>query len=184
MLFIGSKLKDIPLLSVRSSGQVGLATSAIINPNNLHIDGFYAHAMNNQNNGIIVDIDVREFTLSGIIIDDHEDITNPEDLVRLKPVIDINFQLINKAVFQNKRKIGKVIDYAFESNSLFIQTLYVQSSIMSGFGSKELQINRQQIIEINDDRIVISGGENKSLVGQLKSTVLPSSSASSSAMSE
>lgn len=186
MLFIGSKLHDLPLLSVRSSGRIGTATSPIINPHNLHIDGFYAHAMRGQNEGVLVDIDIREFHHSGLIINDHEDISNPEDLVRLKPVLDINFQLIGKAVYQGKRKIGRVADYTVETKSLFIQKLYVQPALLSGMGTKQLIFDRQSIVEVTDDKIVVSSPEQKESAGiAQKFKSAPSlSSASTSAISK
>ena len=161
MLFFGSKIENLALFSVRSAGRIGTATMPIINPHNLHIDGFYANAMNGQNEGIIVDLDIRDFNVKGIIINDHQDISDPEDLVRLQPIIDINFKLMGKAVYENKRKIGKVVDYAVNTDSLFVQKLYVQPTLLKSMGVSQLVFDRQSIIEITDTKIVVSGPEQK-----------------------
>jgi sporulation protein YlmC with PRC-barrel domain len=185
MLFFGSKIENLGLFSVRSAGRIGTATKPIINPHNLHIDGFYAHAMNGQNEGVIVDIDIRDFSIKGLIINDHEDISDPDDLVRLKPIMDINFSLVGKQVYENKRKIGKVADYAVDTESLFVQKLYVQPTLLKSMGTSQLIFDRQSIIEITDTKIVVSGPEVKasnSVSQKLSPPVFRS--ASTSTMSE
>lgn len=161
MLFFGSKLHDLALFSVRSSGRIGTASQPIINPHNLHIDGFYAQAMNGQNSGVITDMDIRDFSVKGLIIDDHQDISDPEDLVRLKPVIDLDFSLLGKQVYEKKRKIGKVVDYAVDTDSMFIQKFYVQPTLLKSMGTSQLIFDRQSIVEVTDTKIVVSGPEQK-----------------------
>lgn len=181
MLFFGNKLNDFPLFSVRSAGRIGTANQPIINPHNLHIDGFYATAMNGQNSGVILDIDIRDFSFKGLIINNHEDISDAEDLVRLKPIIELDFKLIGKAVYQNKSRIGKVSDYAVDSSSLFIQKLYVTPSLLKSFGANELIFDRQSIIEVTDTKIVVKGPEQfnpKKVIQRLNVPSLSSSNTS------
>jgi len=186
MLFFGSKLHNLDLFSVRSSGRIGTASEPIINPHNLHIDGFYAHAMSGQNEGVIVDIDIRDFSIKGIIINNHEDISDPADLVRLKPIIELDFKMIGKTVYENKRKIGKVVDFAVDTDSLFIRQFYVQPSLLKSMGTSQLVFDRQSIVEVTDTKIVVSGPEVKD--SQKASQTFQSSpslsSASTSAISE
>lgn len=159
MLFFGTKLNEISLFSVRSAGRIGSVEQPIINPHNLHIDGFYVNAMNGQNCGIILDMDIREFILKGIIINNHEDISSVEDLVRLKSIIELDFKLLDKAVYQNNSRIGKVSDFVVDGNSLFVQKLYVSPSLLKSFGSNEFIFDRQSILEVTDTKIVVKGPE-------------------------
>lgn len=175
------------LFSVRSAGRIGHVIEPIINPHNLHVDGFYCDAVNASANGVIVDIDIREITHRGIIINDHEDIAEADELVRLKPIIDIHFELIGKPVFQNRKKIGKITDYALDSASLYIQKLYVQPPLFQSMGSSQLIIGRSSIVEVTDTRVVVTGNEQKesSRATQAISPPLASlSSSSASTMSE
>ncbi|MCU0667343.1 MAG: hypothetical protein MUF85_01875 [Patescibacteria group bacterium] len=184
MLLFGSSIVGSGLFSVRSSGRIGAVNSPLINPNNLHIDGFYCHTHNGQYSGIVIDQVIRAISYKGVIIDNHEDISEPNDLVRLKSVIDIKFQLIGKAVYSGNSKIGKVINYVFDDKSLFIIKLHVQPSLLKSFGSSELIIDRQSIIEVSDSRITISDNTVKEspAVGQKFSTSF--NSATTSAISE
>ena len=185
MLYFGSKQNNTGLFSIRSSGRIGIVIGPVINPHNLHIDGFYCKTHNGQYNGIVVDIDVRDLSAKGIVIDNHEDISEPAELVRLKSIIDINYQLIGKPVYSGKSKVGKVIDYVFDVKSLFITALHVQPSLLKSFGTNQLIIDRQSIIEVSDSRITISSPDQKEL-SSLRQKFSPASlkSASTSAISE
>lgn len=186
MLYFGSKLHDTAVFSIRSAGRIGTAKLPIINPNNLHIDGFYTDAMNKKNNGVILDIDIRELTTKGLIINDHQDITEPDELIRLKPIIDLKFKLIGKPVYVNNKKIGKINDYAVDTKSLFITKLHIQPTLFNSFKHSHLIIDRKNVIEVTDKHIVVKGPEqkNKSKVNSKMANQSVLSSANASAISE
>ena len=185
MLFLGSSLENRKLLSIRSAGPIGIVTAPIINPHNLHIDGFYC-TTTESGSGIILDMDIREIHNKGIIIDDHMDISQQDDLVRLKPILAIDFKLIGKTVYSGHSKVGKVTDYALDTKSLFINKLYVQPSIFKSVKTDQLIFDRAQIVEVTDTKIVVSGPEQKefSIFGQKLSRPSSLSSASTSSISE
>ncbi|HUD03302.1 MAG TPA: hypothetical protein VMR51_00700 [Patescibacteria group bacterium] len=161
MLFLSTKLADLPLLSIRNSGRIGTVLEPIINPHNLHIDGFYCQTPHSKDRVVLLDIDIREFTPAGIIIDGHTSLSEPDDLIRLKPVLDINFQLVDKPVLAGKKRIGKVAEYAIDKEGLFIQKLYVQPPVWQSINQNRLTIDRTSVIEVTDNHIVISGPEVK-----------------------
>ena len=52
---------------------------------------------------------------AGFVVNDQDDLTDIEELVRLKEILDLKFQLIGKQVVtEGKQKLGKVTDYTFE----------------------------------------------------------------------
>lgn len=159
MLYLSTKLYQIPLLSLRSGGRIGTAIEPIINPHNLHIDGFYCEAANNKNVQILLDIDVRDLSSRGIIINDHVNLSTPDELVRLQPVLDVNFSLLNKVALVNKKKIGKVVEFAIDKESLFIQKLYVQPRVWQSFSQDRLTFDRTNVIEVTDTYIAFRGPE-------------------------
>ena len=159
MLYLSTKLQNIPLLSIRSGGRIGTVIGPIINPHNLHIDGFYCQIVQVQEPVILLDINVRDITGKGIIIDDHVDLSTPDELVRLKSVIDLRFTIEDKQALVNKKKIGKVIEYAIDVKSLFIQKLYVQPPVWSSFKQERLTFDRVSIIEVTDSYIAFRGPE-------------------------
>lgn len=161
MLFMSTKLAELPLLSLRSSARVGTVHGAIINPHNLHIDAFWCASVHSNDKLVVLDVDIRELSSHGIVIDDHLNLSDPADLVRLQPVIALKFELIDKAVYAGKRKIGKVAEYAIDHQNLFVKKLYVQPVIWQSISQSRLVIDRQSIIEVTDDRIVVSGPEQR-----------------------
>ncbi len=84
-------------------------------------------------------------------------LAQPSELVRLEELIKINFQLIGMPVVtSSKEKVGKVDDFATEVESMFIQKLYVSQSVFKSFTGGQLSVDRNQVIEINDRRILIN----------------------------
>lgn len=162
MLYLSTKLSNIPLLSIRHAGRIGVVIEPIINPHNLHIDAFYCHSAHSSKRLILLDIFVRELTPRGLIINDHHDLSEANELVRLQPVIKLNFQLVNKPVLCGNKRIGKVLEYAIEKDSLFIQKLYVQPPVWQSFSQDRLTIDRRSVTEITDAYVKVSGPEEKS----------------------
>ena len=68
----------------------------------------------------------------------------------------LHFTLIGKPVVTvNKKRVGKVSDYAVELETLYIQKIYATQSVLKSFGGGSLSIDRTQITEINNHRVVI-----------------------------
>lgn len=161
MLFLSTKLYNVPLFSIRSGGRIGTVIEPIINPHNLHIDGFYCEAVNSQNAQILLDMNVRDISARGIIIDDHADLSTPDELVRLQPVIDLNFSLLEKSALVNKKKIGKISHFAIDTGSLFIQKFYVQPRGWQSLKTDSLTFDRLSVIEVTEKAVSFKGPEIK-----------------------
>jgi uncharacterized protein YrrD len=157
MLQLSNAILNRPVMSLRTGTQVGLATTPIINPNNLKIEGFYCQDGGHRGHQLVlVAQDVRDILPQGIVVNDYDVLMEPDDLVRLRDVLTWRFELIGKQVVtDNKKKIGKVEDYALELESLYIQKLYVSQSIFKNFAGGNLGVDRNQIIEITEKQIVI-----------------------------
>jgi uncharacterized protein YrrD len=146
-----------PVLSLRTGTEVATALEPIINPGNLKIEGFYCHDSRSRQHLILVSQDVRDIMPRGIVINDHDQLVQPEELVRLNPVMRLNFVLIGKPVVTaGGSKLGKVGDYSIDVDSMFVQKLYVTQSIFKSLNGGSLGIDRTQIVEISDKKIVVS----------------------------
>lgn len=146
-----------PVMSLRTGRPVATTLEAIINPNNLKIEGFYCQdSVDKKKQLVLIYQDIRDIIPQGIVIDDHDVLTEPDELIRLKEIIDIGFELIGKQVITStKKRLGKVSDYAIETSTLYIQKLYVTQSLIKSLASGNLGVDRSQIIEITNKRIVI-----------------------------
>ncbi len=144
-----------PVMSLRTGTQVALATTPIINPNNLKIEGFWCKVERGQQL-VLLSQDIRDSLPQGLVVDDADVLTDTSELVRLAPVININFQLIGKAVeTSDGQKIGKVNDFSTETKSMFIKKLYVAKPLYRNLGGSNLGVDRTQIVEITDRKIVV-----------------------------
>lgn len=166
MLKLSAAVLNQPIMSLRTGGVVGGSETAIINPNNLKIEGFYCNDHFSKNTLVLLAQDIRDITKQGIIVDDHDVLSEPAELVRLTSVLDLNFQLIGKPVYTvSKHKVGKIIDFAADNATLYIQKLYVSQSLIKSLGTGQLSVDRSQIVEITNSRVVIKDLENRANSG-------------------
>ena len=143
-------------MSLRTGAPVAYVTQPIIDPNNLKIEGFYCQDSVNRDTLVLLYQDIRELLPQGFVIDDHDVLTPPGELVRLSDIMKLNFQLDGMSVeTQDKEKIGKVSDYATEVETMYIQKLYVSRSVFKSLSTGQLSVDRNQIIEITPKRIII-----------------------------
>lgn len=157
MLTLGQSLINKSVLSLRGGAPIGQVSAVLIDPNNLKIEGWFAADRFSKQRGILLAQEIRDLIPQGFVVNDDDAITPPEDLVRLKPVLALHFELIEKPVItENGGKLGKVTDYAFDKESMFIQKLYVSQSMLKSFSGGTLNIDRTQIVEVTNRKIVVT----------------------------
>lgn len=167
MLKLSSNLKNLSVVSLRTGGPVAMASSAIINPHNLKIVGWWCRAPGFTQPLVLLAEDVRQESQSGLAIDDEEDLTKPGDLVRHKEILDINYDLIGKTVKTKRSKIGKVTDFSY-NDGMFVQKLYVERPMHKVFTTEDMVlIDRNQVLEVTDHYILVKDTDLKSGAGEL-----------------
>ncbi len=157
MLLLSRDLISKKVLSLRTNTPIATVVRPIINPNNLKIEGFYCQDRYTKSQLVLLCQDIRETLPAGYIVNDHDVLTPSEDLVRLKEILNINFDPLNKQVETlSGQKVGKVSDYAGEVESMYIQKLYVTQPIYKNLSGGSLIVDRSQINEITPRRIIIN----------------------------
>jgi uncharacterized protein YrrD len=158
MLQLSGSLLNRPVLSLRTGGVIATTTTAIINPKNLKIEGFYCtDAFDRKKQLVLLYQDIRDFIQQGFVVNDHDILAEPTELVRLKDVLDLRFELLGKQVTTtNKDKLGKVADYSTDITTMFVQKIYVAQSILKNLAGGNLGIDRTQIVEITDRKIIVN----------------------------
>lgn len=157
MLRLSEAILDRPVLSLRTGQQVAIAHEPIINPNNLKIEGFYCTDRFTKEELVLLYQDIRDVLPQGFVVNDHDVLAPPEDLVRLKKILDIGFTLIGKPVETiSKRKVGKVTDYATELETMYVQKIYISQGVLKGLMGGNLGVERNQINEITSRKIIIN----------------------------
>jgi sporulation protein YlmC with PRC-barrel domain len=157
MLRLSESLLNRPIMSLRTGQQVATAVEPIINPNNLKIEGFYCTDRFNKGELVLLYQDIRDAIPQGFVIDDHDVLAQPDELVRLKDIMEIGFTLVGKPVVTvSKQRVGKVSDYATEMETMYIQKIYVSQNVFKSLTGGNLGIDRNQINEITDRKIIIN----------------------------
>jgi sporulation protein YlmC with PRC-barrel domain len=156
MLQLSGSLLNVPVLSLRTGGPLATTSRPIINPNNLKIEGFWCHDRFEKANLILLTQEIRDILPQGIAVNDHDALTDPTELVRLKDILDLNFELMGKPVVTvSKHRLGKVNDFAADDQTLYIQKLYVGQSILKSISTGQLSIERTNIVEITNKKIIV-----------------------------
>jgi sporulation protein YlmC with PRC-barrel domain len=157
MLQLSAGLNNKQILSLRTSTPIATITAPIFNPNNLKIEGFYCQDRFNKKELVLLFQDIRDQLPQGFVVNDHDVLVEAQELVRLKEIMELDFELIGKPVETvSKHKVGKVSDYAVEMETFYVQKLYVSQSIFKSFAGGSLSIDRSQVQEITPRRIIIN----------------------------
>ncbi len=144
-------------MSLRTGQPVARTTGAIFNPNNLKIEGFYCLDKFSRKELVLLYQDIRDVIPQGLVVNDHDALVEPKDLVRLKNVMDIGFELVGKQVVTlSKQRLGKVTDFATEVETMYVQKIYVSQGLLKGLTRGNLGIDRSQINEITDKKIIVN----------------------------
>lgn len=150
-------------MGLQTGSELARIDTAIINPHNLSVIAYVVTGPNLDHHPSLLRVaDIREVSDIGMIVDSSDEFVEVDDVIKLKNIYDLHFQLVDKHVIDEKQnKIGKVTDYTIEVEGFVIQQLNIKRPLLKSFSDAELLVHRSQIIEINDTTIVIkSGAEN------------------------
>ena len=175
MLIYHSKLSNFPVLSVQDSGRIATIVRPIIDPDNLQIIAFRAFGAIGENGGNILDAkSIREYSNLGVVIDSRDEFVNDTDVVKIKNVLELNFDLIGLKVETKKgSKLGRIIDYTVTENDFLVQQVIVKRPTIKSFLDPELTIPRAEIIEVTDDKIIVKDEEKKIKERAMKEDFVP-----------
>ena len=164
MLIPSTDLLNLPVLSLRSGSKLATVSKLIINPYDLTIQALKltGRQLDNPKDSYLLPEDIREISHLGIIINDSEDIVSSVDVIRLQQTLDLRFELINLPVIdKQRRKVGKVLNYNLIAENMMIYQLVVQRPLFKDFFDPTILINRSQIADLSQNRVVIKNSLNQ-----------------------
>jgi len=157
MLQLRTSLLNKDVLSLRTSSAIARIKAPVINPDNLKIEGFFCEDRYSHDELILLCQDIRDILPQGYLVNDHDVLVEPEELVRLETILQLRYDPIGKQVVTvSKDRVGKISDYATELSTMYIQKLYATQSIFKSLSGGSLSIDRTQVQEITPQKIVIS----------------------------
>ena len=157
MLLPSTRFIDTPVMSLQTGSELGRTVRPIINPRELSIVAFELHGINLDYDPSLLRInDIREIGPMGIIIDSSDELISVSDVIKIKEIYELNFELVGlKVIDDKKRNIGKVTGFTLDASSFFIQQLQVKRPLLKSFGDTEFLIHRSQVVKITDDYLVV-----------------------------
>ena len=96
----------------------------------------------------------------GMVVDSEEELVEAEDILQVKKVLELNFNLIGmKVETRKKSRLGKVAGFTCTDNDFVIQQIRVQRPLVRAFSGSELLIPRKEIVEITDYKVIVKDEE-------------------------
>ncbi len=156
MLQLSAAIIGRRVMSLQTSSAVAVTTGVVLDPNNLKIEALRCQESRGSSELLLLPRDIRDIISQGIVVNDHTVLTEAEDLVRLKDVLELGYEIIGKKVLTtDQQKIGRVEDFAIESQSMYIQKLYVTPTFMKSLAGGQRSIDRSQIVEITNSSVIV-----------------------------
>ena len=166
---------NLPILSVQDSGPIGSVATTIVDPDSLKIIAFRTYGAVSSEGGNILDArSVREYSKLGLVIDSADELILDTDVVKIKKVLELNFDLLGLKVETKKgTKLGKVIDFTVTDDNFSVQQLIVKRPTIKSFLDPELTIPRAEIVEVTDYKIIVKDEEKTIKERAMKEDFIP-----------
>lgn len=145
-------------MSLQTGEEIARTAQLVLSPTTLEIIGFELTGRHLVTQPSFLRIeDIRELSNIGFIVDSSDDISTLDDIITMRDIYELNFQLVDmKVIDTQEKKIGKVYDATFSTETFRIEQLCVARPFFKSFGDTELLIHRRQIKEITSDTIIVS----------------------------
>lgn len=172
MLVLSNIFMGKPVASIQSGHRIAVVEDLIIDPKNLKIFAVTVTSPNLGSNLVLHTEDIRDVNQQGLIVDNNDQLmTFDDDLVRLKEITEIDFQLLKKGVYtETGKKLGKIADFVVDTDSFMIMKIHVDRSIAKSFGTSQLIIDRSQIVKVTDQRVIVKSTAKKTKSLSFKET--------------
>ncbi len=158
MLMLSSRLKDSSVMSLQTGGCIAQVTKAIINPATLDIVAYRLSGKGLESEDLLLlTRDIREIGNLGLIVDSADELVATSDMIKLKDIIKLGFNLLNMPVIDDdKNKLGRIYDYTIDPMDFKIHQIYVKRPLIRSLQTSDLIINKSQIIEVNNTHIIVN----------------------------
>ena len=164
MLIDSSQLINYPVLSLHMAGMIAKTNEIIVDPNDLKIIAFrlYGPEVRKKSGEYLRTENIREFSGLGMVVDSDDDFVNPDDVIKLSEVLDLNFSLVGKKVVsKNGSNLGRVDGFVVNTDGFYVHQLKVKRPLIKSFVDPELLVPKKEIYKITDTKIIVKDEESK-----------------------
>lgn len=157
MLLRSSQLIGLPIMSLQTGVEIAYSVQLIIDPATLRIVALELDGDNLDERPSFLRIeDIRELSNIGFIVDSSDEFIGLEDVIQVQTLYQRDFQPIDMRVIDDQqKKLGKVHDTIFNTDTFVIDQLCVKQPLLMSFGDTELLVHRTQIIDVKEKDIIV-----------------------------
>jgi uncharacterized protein YrrD len=156
MYALASQMDNLPIISLQTGEPIAWVRQPIIAVATLEILAFRCESGHQKHPKLLMIRDLRQLAPDCIIVDTEDELTDPEDIVRLKTMLKSSYNPMDKMVVSDTgRKLGSVEDYSVNLETHRVQKLHVRQSLLRSWIGSSLIIDRTQIIDITPQRITV-----------------------------
>lgn len=156
MYALQSALKGRPVISLQTGERIARLSTPVLDVTNFEIQAYACSHTHHGQRALLMIADIRQFAEDCVIIDDEDQLTAPEDLVRLAGSLRHNYSPIGKPVYSELgARLGTVEDYTINLQTSRIQRLHVRQALWKSWSGAGLDIDRTQIIDVTPERITV-----------------------------
>jgi sporulation protein YlmC with PRC-barrel domain len=157
MYVYASQLVGRPVMSIQAGGMIAKVTGLVVTQEKLILVAFECFAPEySMQRPILSTGDVREITEEYLVVDSAEDIGDAGDIVRMKALLEAGFSLVGMPVVtQSGVGLGIVSDYSLALSTKLVHRVCVRPPLLRRILTDQLMIDRQQIVEVQKNRLVV-----------------------------
>ncbi|MBW4061281.1 hypothetical protein HJC99_01775 [Candidatus Saccharibacteria bacterium] len=156
MFVLASHLTALPVISLQTGETIATVSSLVIDSGRLRLVGFQLDAGRSPRT-LLVMTSVRQLATDCIIVNDDDELSEPDDVVRFKPLLKEAYNPSGSHVqTESGHHLGTVEEYTINLDSEDIQKVYVKPPFLRAWYSSSLIIDRTQIIDVAPTRIIVS----------------------------
>jgi sporulation protein YlmC with PRC-barrel domain len=156
MYILASKAGNLPIISLQTSDTVGWTKQPVIDSGHLRLLAFHCHGLSSNPNLVLLARDIRQLAADCIIVDSEDELTDRDDLIRLRDALAASYSPLRQRVVSDLgRRLGSVEDFGLGIESLRVEKLFVRQSLFRSWTGNHLTIDRTQILDITPEQIVV-----------------------------
>lgn len=158
MFIEAKKLIGLPIAALDTQSKIAEIQKILVDPNNGNVLGFLV-----SSGGIFAPkkvvsaIDIRDWDKNGLVIDSIDNMIEPNDIVRIKDVLDQKIDLLGmKAKTESGKNLGSIENFLIETETNCVIKYYLKDLVSKARiypAEKVVRIEKQAIIFSDDVEI-------------------------------
>jgi len=156
---MASDFEKTNVITKREKIILGSLQKIIINPDNGRVVGIMLRLPGRRKPMVANTSAIVGFGMNFMMIEDMECISMPDEIIRIKEVLDRDVNIIDSTVVdEDKRNLGKVRDYSINLLEMKLARLYVRKKPFVSPFFKNFIISAENIVKIEKKKITVKSG--------------------------